>query len=297
MPSPEFDKLLAQIRALPLPESPTVDMMRMGFELMLSRVRFPEDVARETITAGGRPAERLTPPGADPGRILLYLHGGAYVIGSIATHRELAARIGRAAGAQVVIPDYRLAPEHPFPAAIEDAVAVYRWILDQGFSPGRIAIAGDSAGGGLTVATLLSLRDAGVPLPGAAALLSPWVDLVGEGASMKANAPHDPTVQYEPMRAMARRYLGDVDPRTPLASPIHADLRGLPPMLVHVGTAEALLDDASRLAARAREGGVDVTLEPWTAMIHVWHIYPKLPEAQEATARIGAFLRDKTSAG
>jgi acetyl esterase/lipase len=192
----------------------------------------------------------------------------------------------------VLLIDYRLAPEHPHPAAVEDSTRAYRWLLETGSNPKRMAIAGDSAGGGLTVATLVALRDAGVPLPAAAVCLSPWVDLEGIGESMTTKAAVDPMVQREPLLRMASMYLAGQDPRTPLAAPLYADLRGLPPLLIQVGTAETLLDDSVRLAERARAAGVQVTLEPWEDMIHVWQAFAAmLPEGQQAIERIGEFLR------
>jgi epsilon-lactone hydrolase len=295
MPSPELHQIIALLRSRPVPERPTVASQRQGFEASMTMIPTPADVIREEITAGHRPAERLRAPGAERGRVVLYLHGGGYVIGSVKSHRSLAARIGRAARAEVLVLDYRLAPEHSFPAAIDDAIAAYRWLLDQGLSPKNLAIAGDSAGGGLAVAALLAIRDAKLPQPGAAVLLSPWVDLAGDGASMQSNAASDPMIQKEGLVAMARHYLHGTDPRHPMASPIYADLTGLPPMLVQVGTAETLLDDSVRLAARAEAGGVAVTLEKWDDMIHVWQAFASLPEAQRAVERIGEYLREKTA--
>jgi acetyl esterase/lipase len=292
MPSPELQQVVALLRSNPIVE-PSIAPMREKFDTMMSMFPVPADVKREALVVAGRPAERLTPPAAVPGRALLYLHGGGYVIGSIKSHAELAARIGRAARAEVLMIDYRLAPEHPFPAAIEDAAAAFRWLLDQGFDRRRVAIAGDSAGGGLTVATLLALRDAGGPLPAAAVCLSPWVDMEGTGASMKANAATDPIVQKEGLDVMAGLYLGGGDRRHPHASPIHADLSGLPPMLVQVGKAETLLDDSVRLAERARAAGVDLALDPWDDMIHVWQAFPMLPEAHRAVEQIGAYLHER----
>jgi acetyl esterase/lipase len=192
--------------------------------------------------------------------------------------------------------EYRLAPEHPFPAAVEDATAAYRWLLASGVRPAGIAIAGDSAGGGLTLATLVALRDAGDPLPAAAVCLSPWVDLEGIGDSMATKAAADPFVRKEMIQFMAQQYLGERSLRTPLAAPLYADLHGLPPLLIQVGTAETLLDDSTRIAERARAAGVSVTLDTWDNMIHVWQLFaPMLPEGQQAIERIGAFIREHTT--
>ena len=193
--------------------------------------------------------------------------------------------------------DYGLVPEHPFPRAVEDAVCAYRFLRRLGFAAARIAVAGDSAGGGLTVATLLALRDAGDELPAAGVALSPWFDLSLSGASMDQRAEADPIVRREELQAMATAYLGGRDPRTPLASPLFADLRALPPLLVHVGTAEILLDDSTRFADQARAAGVAVDLEVWDDMIHVWHAFASvLPEGREAIARIAQYLEPRLSA-
>lgn len=288
------DMLRARGSVTPLEIDPIV--MRANMEQMTGLLPLPPDVVAEPVTVNGVPAEWVTAPGADPRRAVLYLHGGAYVLGSVNTHRDLAGRISRAAGARVLNVDYRLAPEHPHPAAVEDATAAYRWLLQADHDPARLAIAGDSAGGGLTIATLVALRDGGLPLPAAAVCLSPWVDLEGIGESMTTRAHLDPMVQQPHLVRMARLYLGALDPRTPLAAPLYADLAGLPPLYVQVGTAETLLDDATRIAERARAAGVDVTLELWDDMIHVFQAFaPMLPEGQQAIDKIGEYLRARWS--
>jgi acetyl esterase/lipase len=227
---------------------------------------------------------------------VVYFHGGGYSIGSPRSHRHLAAAIGRAAGAAVLLPDYRLAPEHAFPAAVDDAVAAYRGLLDRGQAPARTVFAGDSAGGGLTVAALLALRERSLPLPAAAACISPWVDLSCGGASYATRAASDPIVTRQGVMEMARAYLGAADPRTPLASPLFADLAGLPPLLIQVGSEEVLLDDAVGLAERAKGAGVATTLEIWPGMIHVWHWFlPMLDEARSAIDAVGAFIHIHTA--
>lgn len=254
----------------------------------------PADIIQEKVNAGGVPAEWLRPPGAGSDRAILYVHGGGYVIGSTASHRHLVAALAAAAGAQALSLDYRLAPEHPFPAAVDDALAGYRFLLDRGFAPGKIAVAGDSAGGGLTVATLLAARGAGLPQPACGFCISPWVDLEGLGDSMTGKADVDPMVQKAGLADMAGAYLGAAPARTPLAAPLWADLAGLAPLLIHVGSAETLLDDATRLAARAAAADVDVRLESWPGMIHVWHFFhPMLTEGREAIAVAGDFIRTR----
>jgi acetyl esterase/lipase len=284
------------LRARPLGDRQNLDVaaMRAGMEQMTGLMPLPPGLNLEPIEVNGVAAEWVSASGAASDRAVLYLHGGGYVIGSIRTHRELAGRISAASGARCLVIDYRLGPEHPFPAAVEDAVAAYRWMIAAGFQPGKLAIAGDSAGGGLSVATLLALRDAGVPLPATGVCISPWVDLEGTGESMTTKAAEDPMVQREPLIQMAQLYLAGADPRNPLAAPLWGELRGLPPLLIQVGSAETLLDDSTRLAQRAREAGVEVELETWPDMIHVWHAFAALiPEGREAIARIGAHLKKR----
>lgn len=251
----------------------------------------PRDVRLEPAAGVGAPAEWTITPNAQPGRAILYLHGGGYVCGSPHSHRSLVSRLARAAGAAALSLDYRLAPEHPYPAALEDAWLAYWWLLGQGIEPSRIAVAGDSAGGGLTVALLLALRDAGAPLPAAAVLFSPWLDLALEGATIQANAESD-FLNLQILRKTAAMYLGSADPHTPLASPLYADLSGLPPLLVQAGTAEMLFDDARRFARRAAAAGVAVEFEPWENMIHVWQfLAPIEASARLALQSAGRFIR------
>jgi monoterpene epsilon-lactone hydrolase len=296
--SPELDVVISLVRSLPLHEGGSVQEWRAALAALAASAPPPEDAVCAPVDAGGVPAEWITASGAAADGALLYLHGGGYCMGSIDTHRPLAARLSAATGLRALVLDYRLAPEHPFPAAVDDATAAYRWLLARGIAPARIVVAGDSAGGGLTVATLVALRDAGDPLPAAGVCLSPWVDLDGEGESMTARAHLDPMVQREHLRVMAAHYLGTAHARTPLAAPLHADLHALPPLLVQVGTRETLLDDATRLAARAEAAGVRVALETWDDMIHVWHAFaPLLPEAGQAIGRIGTWVRARLDGG
>ena len=282
----------AHLAKLPPSETLTLAERRQQYERAERVFPIPRAMKVETLQVGGVPSERLTPATIRTGDAVLYLHGGGYCIGSPRSHRHLAAAIGAAATATVVLPDYRLAPEHPFPAAVDDAVAVYRALLAEGIAPSRIVVAGDSAGGGLTVATLIALRDAGVPLPAAGVCLSPWVDLTCSARSYETRASADPIVRRESVGEMARAYLAGRDPRTPLASPLFADLSGLPPLLVQVGSDEVLVDDAAQLAERAKAAGVPTTLEVWDAMVHVWPWFlTMLDEAATAVDAIGSFAR------
>jgi epsilon-lactone hydrolase len=254
----------------------------------------PGDVLVTEVTAGGVPAHWLDAPGTDPGRVLLFLHGGGYELGSVRSDGELAARLGRASGMRVLFPEYRLAPEHPFPAAIDDVLAAWHWLrTGQGLSASSLAVAGDSAGGGLAVALLVATRDAGQALPAAATLMSPTVDLTSSGASMTERADQDPISTPALLRQLAAGYLAGADPKTPLASPLFASLAGLPPLLIQVGTADLLLSDSERLAAAAADAGVDVTLEVGEGLPHVYQLLLGTPEAAEATEQIGKFLRTR----
>lgn len=256
--------------------------------------RAPKGVRFEAVTANGIPAAWLIPTNTKSDRALLYLHGGAFVIGSIQSHWKMVARIARAAGCRALIIDYRLAPEHEFPAAVEDAVSAYRWLLARGYQPERIVIAGDSAGGCITGSTLVSLRDAGGPLPAAAMMLSPGTDLAFTGKSMKTNAKDDPLIKAPWGRKCLDMYLGSTNPKDPIASPLYADLKGLPPILIQVGTREVLLDDSRRFAERATEDGVAVQLDIWEGMFHVWQSFsPFMPESSAAIERLGSYCRDK----
>ena len=294
MSSEQLAALKATLRERGKPENPTVVEMRARIAEVGERFPAPAEAEVTPVTVAGRPAEWVAAPGSSADRAVLYLHGGGYVIGSCDTHRNLAYNLSAASKARVLLLDYRLAPESPFPAAVEDAVAAYCWLLDEGYASGRISIGGDSAGGGLTVAVLVALRYRGQPMPAAGLCLSPWVDMEGVGASMTAKANEDPTLNHEVLLWFSERYLAGADARAPLAAPIYADLAGLPPLLVQVGTAEVLLDDSLRLAECARAAGVDVSLDVAHDMMHVWHLFePVLDEAGEAIARAGAFLRGR----
>jgi monoterpene epsilon-lactone hydrolase len=292
MASNELQMIVNMLRSQPKMSDLSIAEQRARMEVGFTQFKPAKDVSYEPVDAGGVPAEWIATPGVLTERVIYYLHGGGYVIGSINTHREMVSRLSRAASARVLIIDYRLAPENPFPAAVDDSIAAYRWLLSVGVDPARLVIAGESAGGALTAATLVALRDAGEPLPAAGICLSPWVDLEGLGESVVTNAETDPLVNRDIGQIWAKAYLRDTDPRTPLAAPLYADLTGLPPLLIQVGTAEIGLDEARHLADRARAAGVDATLEPWEDMIHMWHFFAAiLPEGQQAIDRIGEFIR------
>ncbi|HKR12806.1 MAG TPA: alpha/beta hydrolase [Pyrinomonadaceae bacterium] len=246
----------------------------------------------EVVMAGGRPAEWLRPRTGCGTLIVLYLHGGAYAFGSPKSHRHIAAAIAEAASASALVFDYRLAPEHPFPAAVEDTMSAYLWLLNSGIDPSNVVVAGDSAGAGLTLALMISLRDKGLPLPAAGVCISPWTDLTCSGSSHTSKADSDPLLNTGDLHQMAALYLNGEDPRNPLASPAFANLEGLSPLLVQVGSEEILLEDARELARRATAVGVSVKLEEWRDMIHVWHWYfPLLQEGREAITATAEFIR------
>ena len=248
----------------------------------------------EDVDAGGVKAQWVGAPGiVDAQRAILYFHGGGFQVGSLVSHRELMSGLSAAAQCRVLGVDYRLAPEHRYPAALDDASAAYRWLTNQGFPPDHIALAGDSAGGGLALSLLLRLRDAGQALPAAAVLMSAWTDLTASGASYGTRAASDPIHQRPMILAMARNYLGkEGNPADPLVSPLFADLKGLPPLLAQVGDRETVLDDSRDFVARAKKAGVDATLQVWDHMIHVFQQFPaQLPEARAAIDDMGRFVR------
>jgi acetyl esterase/lipase len=284
-----------------------VELMMLGTPAVLpmaaQQIRDPLDraavlgcaslVTSRTLQTDLWAGEWVAAPRARTDRVILYLHGGGYVSGSPRTHRALMGHLSRHAGARILALDYRLAPEHVFPSALEDAWAAYWWLLQQAIPPNRILFAGDSAGGGLALALLLALRDAGAPLPAGAICFSPWVDLALTGASLHKNGATD-YLNAQVLRATAEMYLGGHDPRDPLVSPLYADLHGLPPLLIQVGSAELLYDDGRRLAQRARRAGVDVHFEAYTGMVHVWQfmylLEPKARQALRSAARFAHFV-------
>lgn len=289
MPSAEHEKIAAMMGGGLGLEQLSLDEQRAMMEASADMFPAEADVAAAEIDAGGVAADWINVAASDAGRIVLYFHGGGYVMGSRNTHRGLAGRLARAAKARVLLPEYRLAPEYPFPAAVEDAVTCWRWLLSEDHDPRRMTIAGDSAGGGLALATLLALKAAGEPLPACAVALSPWTDLEAKGPTAKPGAVDDPMLTPAGLHSGSRQYAPD-DLRNPLASPLHGDLEGLPPLLLQVGTREILLSDSTRFAEKARAANVDVTLDIGEGLIHVWQIFPNVPEAQRAVERIGAFI-------
>ena len=297
MPSQEFNQFLEMIKSMPDTSGLSMEERRAGMEAGAAAAPMAEGVQFNKLTIGQIPAEWVVPAEPENGAVTLYLHGGGYCIGSINTHRSMVSFMAKASKAKALMIDYRLAPENPFPAAVEDSVAAYQWLLSEGISPQKMVIAGDSAGGGLTIATLVDLKAKGLHLPAAAVCLSPWVDLEGIGDSMTSKAAVDPMVQKEGLLEMADAYLGSTDSRNPLAAPLYADLKGLPPLLIQVGSAETLLDDSNRLADRAKQAGIDVVLEEWEDMIHVWQAFVgfAVPESKKAVDGIAHFIQRYTT--
>jgi monoterpene epsilon-lactone hydrolase len=250
------------------------------------------DLKFERTTAAGVPGGWFRHSGAPDDAVLYYLHGGGYSIGSLKSHFELIRRLSKASGMAAFALEYRLAPEHRYPAQLEDALAAYDWLL-QRFDPKRIVIAGESAGGGLTMSTLVSLRERRTPMPAAAVLISPWMDLEQTSGSAIDNEPYD-YLSRKALRVYAQRFVKPSQLREPLAAPIHAELHDLPPILIHAGGAEVILDDSTRLADKLAEAGVDYELVVWKDMIHAFHLFaPLVPEGQEAVDAVGAFVRAK----
>ncbi len=284
----EIAKIMLRLQLSGWSEGPITDQ-RLRQEKAVRYVKLPVRVRCEPVAANGVPAEWISVPDTDSG-VILYLHGGAYALGSIKTHREFVARLVSATKVPALIIDYRLAPEHPFPAALDDAIAAYRWLLAQGYSPSQIVIGGDSAGGGLTLATLLALRENGAPLPAAAVCMSPWTDLTLSGASLQTKAEDDWILDSDSLERFAALYAGEHDRRSPLISPLFADLSGLCPLLIQIGTKEILLDDAMRFAENARRAGVDVTLQVLDQMFHVFQLVPFLPETRRAVHDMAEFV-------
>jgi epsilon-lactone hydrolase len=264
---------------------------RRNLELFSKLIPRLKNVSYRQENLGNIPAQWITPKKVQSDKLLYYLHGGGYLVGSMNTHRRLVSKISREAGIRAVGINYRLAPEHVFPAAVEDSVNGYQILLEKGYSPDKIVIAGDSAGGGLAISTLVSLKEKGLPMPAAAVCLSPWTDLEATGKT-NINGCED-ILDYSKVKLVAQLYTGNKNLRHPLASPIYADLSGLPPLYIQVGSSEVLLDDAVRLHKKALAYGVNSLLEEWKGLFHVWHAYDFiLPEASTAIKKIAAFINN-----
>jgi acetyl esterase/lipase len=274
----------------------TIDEMRLGLEKATKFSFLPTKTKVDQVVYNNISAEWISSKNANEENVVLYLHGGGYNLGSPLTHREFAAHMSNASRAKVLLPDYRLAPENPFPAALEDAIASYQYLLDNGYATNKIAIAGESAGGSLTLATCLSLRDQNKPLPSSLTCLSPWTDLEMTGNSIRTLADIDPIVKLASVKMQASNYIGTNDPKSPFISPIHADFTDFPPILIHVGSDEMLLDDSKRVANKARQAGVNVTLKIYDEMWHFFHVFYRLmPEAKAATKEVGMFIQKNCS--
>ncbi|VFM96920.1 MAG: Acetyl esterase/lipase [Candidatus Kentron sp. G] len=269
----------------------TEELRHQLMETVLVVPKTPSDVSIETLSGGEINGEWVSTTNSLPNRAILFFHGGGYVMGASERHRDFNWRLAKVSRAKVFSVDYRLAPEHPFPAALQDALAAWQWLLEQGFNPENIIISGDSAGGGLSLATMLSLRDAGSPLPAAAALFSPWTDLSISGESADFNSRYDPFTIPRIISLMAAAYTSnDTDLRHPLVSPLFGDLTGMPPLCLHVGSTEVLLSDSTRLAEKAEAANVNVMLKVWHAMPHIFHLCACcLPEGRKVIEEVGAF--------
>ena len=288
----DINRLKAVLREKVIPLDADVSLAERREAMEKVAFRVAEDISVESLTVAGCPAEWLRAPSIDTERAILYLHGGGYVMGSLNTHRALGGEISRATNAAVLMFDYRLAPEAAFPAAVDDAAAAYEWLRGEGFDPKNLAIAGDSAGGGLTAATLLALRDQNIPLPKAAVCISPWSDLTCSNESYETRADADPMVTFNGLDEMVQQYVQGQDVKQPYASPNFTSFDSLPPLLIQVGNDEVLLDDSIKLNEKAQADGVSSTLEVWDDMVHVWHAFhPMLKEGQQAIDRIGEFLQ------
>ena len=285
-------EMFAAIQPQPGAPTPTWPERRVQIDAMGAAAPLPDGVTVETLSLGGVPAERVTPTDADASRAIFWLHGGGYCIGGCASHRGWAARMAEASAATAYTVDYRLAPEHPYPAAVDDAVAAWRAFLSEGHDPQRTVIGGDSAGGGLTVATAVAARDAGLALPAGLHLVSPWANLTNQSPAYASKGETDFIITQAGIDDFAANYLlGGLDPNAPLASPVFADLSGLPPMLIQVGSEEVLMSDSVLLAERAGFAEVDVSLHIWPGMVHIWPFFAQLSASGRAIAESTAWIR------
>ncbi len=266
---------------------------RKGMDFFTSFLRKPKNVKYEIEMVDHMDALWIRPDNIDNDSVILYLHGGGYGMGSIKSHKKLAARIARSAHTQCLIIEYRLAPEHPFPAAVEDGIGAYKWLLNKGFKPEKIAIGGDSAGGGLTIATLLKAKMEGLPQPLAAFCMSPWVDLEASSVEIPEHQQYDPFIDAESVKIWGKRYAGE-DIRNPLASPINADLTEIAPLLIQIGTSEIILFENRAFYQKALKANVDIQFEEYKDMVHVFQTFGGfLPQADKAIESIGRFILAK----
>jgi epsilon-lactone hydrolase len=293
----QLETVRALVKARPHFTSP-IEVRRRAWDELAARFKTPSDVEVEPAKLGKVPVLRVTPPGVKDDGIILFFHGGGFVLGSARSHQELLSRLAESAACKGVSVDYRLAPEHPFPQGLEDCVDAYAWLLGHGYQSKRIALAGDSAGGTFVVATLLAARQRGLPLPACGVCWSGWYDLTASSPSFTTNAERDYFVPPGFAQAAPKLYLQGAEIRSPLASPIFGDLRGFPPIFIQVGEPEVLVDDSRWLEKRLREAGSEATLEVWDHMPHIWQFFGQiLDEGREATERAGIFIRKHLYAG
>jgi len=287
-----LDRAVSMFVAATPPVGAPIKDWRSGFEAMCATFELPDDAQVEELTLGGVPCRRVAAPGTSTDGVVLHFHSGGYVMGSSYAYREFAYRLSAAAGVPVIVPDYRLAPEFVYPeGASQDGPAAYRALLER-YDAARVVVSGDSCGGGLALSTLLSVRASGDPMPAAAFLVSPLLDFAGEGDSATANDGVDPLISRTMVVDMGKVYIGDIDPHEhPIASPLWGTHEGLPPLFLTAGDTEVLRDDAARLAASVLAAGGEATLELAEGMVHIWTLFPFLPEAADSLARIGAFVR------
>ena len=296
MTSFKHELLKGVLNTLSLPmywKLPPIDHLRGLLETSTMMATLPWGVTFERIEFENFGAEWLTPNNADNEKVLLYIHGGGYVIGSPHSHRALAGKIAKGISANCLLIDYRKAPENPYPAAVEDVYFAYSYLLDEGYDPEKIAVVGDSAGGGLTVALQYDLRDYQIDQPLCSVLLSPYLDLTGTGKSIEHNAKNDRFLDVFEMRKWAEMYAGDHDMSDPLISPLFGDLSDLPPILVQASESEVLYNDSTRFVAKAKKQKVNVTFQKWHGLIHWWHMFGGMPEAKEAIEKIIFFIKEK----
>ncbi len=289
MPSQQHEAVVQQVLEGFVTDAPGLEDQRAGYEATLAATPIADDIVVEPFRIGDMDADWVSAPNSQSNQVILYFHGGGYVIGSNVGYREFAGRLARATKARICVINYRLAPENPFPAAVDDAAAAYQYLLGNGFNAGQIAVAGDSAGGGLTLATLVRLRDEGIELPASGVCFSPWIDLEGTGASAQPGGADDPMLVKEGLVGMGTLYAG-TDLTNPLASPLHAELNGLPPIQILVGTREVLLDDARRARDKIEQSGSKVDYFEGEGLIHVWPVLvPAAPESADALQRVATF--------